>query len=69
MKHLKYFKESTEEIPERSERRERRAPIQKPIDISEFSKDNKCKANCQREVIRTKEGPRIVCLNCKRIVR
>lgn len=38
------------------------------LEISDFKKGGRCKGECNRTIIRTKEGPKIVCLGCKRII-
>lgn len=39
------------------------------IDISDCSKVGRCKAKCEREVIRSKDGNKLVCNGCKRILK
>lgn len=43
-------------------------PRKEKLNISDFSKENRCKAECDRKIIRTDDGPKIVCVSCKRII-
>lgn len=38
-------------------------------DISDYSRGGRCRAKCDREVVKTPEGPKMVCHGCKRIIR
>ena len=61
MKYLKKFN-----LFEGRKERQKKEP---PINLEEYSKKNKCQVNCQRKVIHTDEGPKVVCTNCKRLIR
>lgn len=61
MKYLKSYN-----LFEGRKERQKREP---EIDLSEYSKSNKCQAKCQSKVLHTDEGPKVVCTNCKRIIR
>lgn len=50
------------------EGRKERQKKELPIDLSEYSKDNTCQSKCQRKVIHSDDGAKIVCSNCKRII-
>jgi MinD superfamily P-loop ATPase len=51
------------------EGRKERQKKEPEVDLSEYSKSNRCKANCQTKVVHTEEGPKVLCTYCKRIVR
>jgi hypothetical protein len=39
------------------------------IDLSEYKKTNRCKAECDTMVVHTEEGPKVICTSCKRLIR
>jgi hypothetical protein len=39
------------------------------IDLEGFSKSNKCNLNCDRRVVKTDSGVKVVCKSCKRLIR
>lgn len=61
---LKYFEGFDPETDRKTDRK-----TDKPIrNIDNFTKGGRCQGKCDRTIIRTKEGPKIVCLGCKRII-
>ena len=38
-------------------------------DISTYSRGGRCRSKCDREILKTKEGTKMVCHGCKRIIR
>lgn len=61
MKYLKSFEDINHKIDRFSKKDEK--------DISDYSRGGRCRSKCDREVIKTPEGPKIVCHGCKRIIR
>lgn len=39
------------------------------IDITDYSKFNKCNLDCDRRIVKSEDDVKVVCKSCKRLIR